>query len=636
MLATVQPAAAQGSFTAVGSMQAKRALHTATTLDDGSVLVVGGRDRQAVFESLSSAETFDPSTGTFTFTANTMQLGRSQHTATLLASGQVLVTGGENQACCTSAGTYGSLPNDTADVYDPASRTFAPTANRMSTVRYSHAATRLADGRVLITGGITDINLVFFTFTSSADIYDPATNTFTPTGPMTTARYAHASVLLPDGKVLIVGGGQSSTTAEVFDPATGTFTATTNPPAVASRTPVGFALSDGTVVLFGHDKLVQKYDPASQTFTQMPSSLHAHDFWAARFALSNEKILLADNFTSEIYNPFTGTSVDTGNPGVGDLFPAGAALAGGRALLTGGEIFVPFTFVSQNTASVFEPNDAPVASAGPDQQISAGAGCGATVTLDGSASSDPDGDSLTYTWTSGATTIGSGATLSIGVGIGTHVITLTVSDGSGATSTDTTIIVVSDTTAPALTVVPAIMLEQTGPDGTPFTVPAPAATDNCTASPVVSVSGLPANGVFPPGQTTITYTATDAAGNAATATTTVTVRDTVAPVIVSVEPSVTKLWPANHKMVSVTFVVTASDVATAAPVCTVTGVTSSEAVNSHEPDWSIDGPLAVRLRAERFGQGPGRVYTIQVRCADAFGNAATAAATVDVPHDQGR
>jgi hypothetical protein len=262
VLATARPAAAQGSFTAVGPMQSNRSLHTATTLSDGSVLVVGGRDRQNVFASLSSAETFDPSTGTFTLTTNSMQMGRSQHTATLLASGKVLVAGGENQACCTSAGTYGSRPNDTADVYNPATRTFTSTTNRMSSIRYSHAATRLADGRVLITGGITDINLVFFTFTNSADIYDPATNSFTPTGPMTAARYAHASVLLPDGKVLIVGGGQSSGTAELFDPATGTFTATANPPAVATRTPSGFALSDGSVVLFGHDKLVQKYDPA--------------------------------------------------------------------------------------------------------------------------------------------------------------------------------------------------------------------------------------------------------------------------------------------------------------------------------------------------------------------------------------
>lgn len=633
-LATVRPAAAQGFFSPVGPMQSNRSLHTATTLTDGSVLVAGGHDRQHVFESLSSAEVFDPSTGTFSFTSNTMQIGRAQHTATVLTSGKVLLTGGENQACCTNTGSFGSRPNDTADVYDPETRTFTATANRMSSIRYSHAATRLADGRVLITGGITDINLVSFTFTNSADIYDPATNSFTPTGSMTIARHAHASVLLPDGKVLIVGGSQSGSTAELFDPATGTFTPTAHPPTPSTRTPRAFALSDGTVVLFGHDKQVQKYDPASQTFTQMPSSIYEHAFWSAVVKLSDEKVLLADNFAAEIYNPFTGVSADAGNPLVGDLFPAGAALADGRALLTGGENFVPFTFVAQNVASVLEPNAAPVASAGPDQQISAGAGCAATVSLDGSGSNDPDGDTLTYRWSIGATPLGTGVTLSTTLGAGTHVITLTVSDTAGETSSDTTSVVVADTTPPAITVNASITLEQSGPAGTPFTLPAPVVTDNCSASPVVTVSGLPANGVFPPGDTTIIYTATDAAANQATATTTVTVRDTVPPVIVSVQPSVTTLWPVNHKMVRVTLAITATDAAP--PACSVTGVTSSEASNSHEPDWSIDGPLQVQLRAERFGNGPGRVYTLQVRCLDASGNASTASTTVNVRHDQGR
>lgn len=567
VLAGALPAQAQGAFTAVGPMNANRALHTATTLADGSVLVVGGQDRRNVFESLSSAETFDPASGTFTLTGNSMQIGRAQHTATLLASGKVLVTGGENQACCTSTGSYGSRPNDTADVYDPVARTFTPTANRMSSVRYDHSATRLADGRVLVTGGIIDLNLVGFGVTSSADLYDPATNSFTPTGNMTVPRLSHASVLLPDGKVLIVGGSQSGSSAELYDPATGAFTAVANPLVHVARTPAAFALGDGTVIIFA-GTTVQRYDPATQSFTAMPPSIHDHVFWSARVALADGRILLADNYASEVYDPATGTSVNTGNPLVGDLYPVAAALADGRALLAGGENFVPYTFVAVNAASVFEPNGAPVAVAGPDVQISPGAGCLAPITLNGSGSSDPDGDTLTYTWSLGAATLGTGVTLGVTLAPGTHEITLTVDDGRGGTGSDTVTIVIADTTAPAFVAPAPITLEQTGPAGTPFVAPMPAVTDNCDASPVLTVAGVPVDGVFPAGTTTLVYTATDSAGNETVDATTVTVSDTVAPGLTV--PAALSAEAASAAGAVVTFTANATDAVTPTPAVTCT------------------------------------------------------------------
>ena len=86
-----------------------------------------------------------------------------------------------------------------------------------------------------------------------------------------------------------------------------------------------------------------------------------------------------------------------------------------------------------------EPNQAPVANAGPDQTLPATAGS-ATATLNGSGSSDPDGDALTYLWQEGTTALGSTASLTANLTTGTHTLTLTVTDSYGATATDTVVV----------------------------------------------------------------------------------------------------------------------------------------------------------------------------------------------------
>ncbi|HZR22713.1 MAG TPA: Ig-like domain repeat protein [Vicinamibacterales bacterium] len=110
-----------------------------------------------------------------------------------------------------------------------------------------------------------------------------------------------------------------------------------------------------------------------------------------------------------------------------------------------------------------------------------------------------------------------------------------------------------------------------------------------------------------------------------------TIVDTTPPVIDSVTPSVTSIWPPNKKMVPVAIQVSATDLGGIAPSCSVTGVSSDEPGSDQ---WTITGPLTVSLQADRNGSGDGRIYTIAVSCVDGSGNATASSTTVAVPHDQ--
>ena len=199
-----------GTFTATGSMAAVRFAHTATLLLTGKVLIAGGCS--VVFgdcgDNVTSAELYDPATGTFNATGP-MTTGRRVHLATLLPNGKVLVTGGATD----------SLVFASAELYDPASGSFSATGS-MSTPRYNDTANLLPNGKVLVAGGYNGSIL------ASAELYDPATGTFTGTGSMVTARDAHTGTRLPNGKVLVAAGGNFSgalASAEIYDPTTGTF-----------------------------------------------------------------------------------------------------------------------------------------------------------------------------------------------------------------------------------------------------------------------------------------------------------------------------------------------------------------------------------------------------------------------------
>jgi hypothetical protein len=120
---------------------------------------------------------------------------------------------------------------------------------------------------------------------------------------------------------------------------------------------------------------------------------------------------------------------------------------------------------------------------------------------------------------------------------------------------------------------------------------------------------------------------------------TMPVPDTIPPDISSLNPSTACLWPPNHQMETISLSGTATDDSGGPVTFQIVSVTSSEPDNGlgdgdTANDWVITGPMTVDLRAERSGTGPGRTYTITVRCTDASGNVSYARTTVCVPHDQ--
>jgi hypothetical protein len=200
-----------GTFSPAGNITVARYEHTATLLGNGMVLIAGGHDRdvEPTGGEVSSAELYDPGAGTFTATAN-MITQRALHTATLLGDGRVLVVGGTDGA-----------PSASAELYDPAAGVFRATG-LMAKARADHTATLLGNGKVLTAGGhgngtFADGNAIL----ADAELYDPASGVFTITGLMSAPSEGHTATLLQSGKVLVAGGTSIETvlaTADLYDP----------------------------------------------------------------------------------------------------------------------------------------------------------------------------------------------------------------------------------------------------------------------------------------------------------------------------------------------------------------------------------------------------------------------------------
>lgn len=229
---------ATGQWTPTGSMAESRFGATATLLPNGRVLVSGGY--RSGTSSLSGAELYDPNTGQWTRTGS-LRVGRDTHTATLLPNGMVLAAGGLS----------GDFVESSAELYNPATGEWNAVSG-MSTARAQHTATLLLSGKVLVVGGVRDDLRNAANYLRTAELFDPATNTWSQTSAMSTTRARHGTVLLLSGQALTIGGIDSFdnsalallNSAERYDPGLG-FSEETRP--VVGRV----SLSGGAFTLTG-------------------------------------------------------------------------------------------------------------------------------------------------------------------------------------------------------------------------------------------------------------------------------------------------------------------------------------------------------------------------------------------------
>jgi N-acetylneuraminic acid mutarotase len=306
--------AAGGKWTATGSMTQARQNFAAVVLSNGKVLVSGGLGASSVV--LASAELYDPTTGAWS-SAGVPSVARYGHTATLLQSGKVLVTGGCTVSNCTT---------DTAasELYDPASNSWSTTGN-LNTARYSHAAVLLKTGKVLAVGGYAG------GISASCELYDPSTAMWTNVASTKVVRYLNTATLLPDGKVLVTGGTPGRgplNSAELYDPTANTWTLT-GTMTQARWAHTATLLGDGTVLIAGGEG--QSISCGKACTGYIPTA------------------------KAEIYNEAAGKFTATASLSRAQASHSMTLLRTGRALAAGGIGYNVYCCTVLNTTEVYTP-----------------------------------------------------------------------------------------------------------------------------------------------------------------------------------------------------------------------------------------------------------------------------------------
>jgi hypothetical protein len=332
-----------------GWMTQWRDYAAAARLLDGRVLIVGGVGGDIDTNvDLASAELFDPKTKTFRATGSMYQTYGKQATATTLLDGRVLVVGGTDLS--------GLTESMDAELFNPATGTFAETGQPLNSTWY-HTATRLEDGRVLIIGGEA-LNLGPG---AATQLYDPATGRFTRGPSMPPDASPDIAVLLTDGRVLVVGqrvlpdgSGGPDDVAELYDPASETFSPT-GAPVSRPETIVGTVLADGRVCIAGGG-LIQIYNPATGKFTRAGTLAFATRPQGA-IALENGRVLITylnDNnrtYRAQVFNPATGKSLATGPMVESRTMYTTTLLLDGRVLIAGSTL----NYRNHNVGELFDP-----------------------------------------------------------------------------------------------------------------------------------------------------------------------------------------------------------------------------------------------------------------------------------------
>jgi hypothetical protein len=342
------------TFSAItGSLAQPLICSTATQLQNGTILIVGGNNTSG---PTKVAQIYNPSTQTFVPTQGSPNVAHGCFsTATLLNDGSVLIAGGSGLTT-------------TAELYFPSSGTFSlytlPTylnpqglrIGPMTAIRENSTATLLQDGTVLIAGGDTGNNAGL----TSAEIFNPKTGQFTAiTAQMHTRRTTHTATLLPVGTVLIAGGqgnysGQTAwNTAEIYNPSAQTFTLVGNMTTTRCQH-TATLLTDGTVLLAGGQNTsgttlasAEIYTPSSASFAAT-GSMNSSRIEHTATSLADGTVLVAGGFgncgsganacnTAEVYSPSQHTFTLTGNMTTARAYQTATMIYNGDILMTGGE-----------------------------------------------------------------------------------------------------------------------------------------------------------------------------------------------------------------------------------------------------------------------------------------------------------
>jgi len=270
---------AAGTWASTGSMNVARSHARAVLLSNGSVLVIGGCVNDCLSATTNSAEIYNPNAGTFSATGAMVQ-ARSDFGVTLLTNGQVLVAGG-----CTAFDVNGctSVTNKT-EIYDPSAGTWKATA-ALRAARYAMTATLLASGKVLVAGGST----AALDALNSSEIYDPTAKTWTLGAKMVQPRADYASIMLGAGRILFAGGenisGVSINNAELYNSSTGKFTATGNMTATRVEHTAVLLANGKVLVSGGNNQTLGGATPLASAELYSPAT----GTWSATGSMSNAR-----------------------------------------------------------------------------------------------------------------------------------------------------------------------------------------------------------------------------------------------------------------------------------------------------------------------------------------------------------
>jgi N-acetylneuraminic acid mutarotase len=322
---------------------------TATLLRDGTVLVAGGSFGEGPYATLASAELYDPKSGEWTATGSMVE-DRQGHTATLLDDGTVLVVGGTSEL-----GQQGTQYRATAELFDPVTRAWRLTTP-MNSARAGHTATLLADGTVLVAGG-SRIDNSEWELLASAEIYNPRTATWTPVQPMAEGRQGHTATRLIGGTVLVAGGiklnGASARSATVYDPGSRTWS-NVGLMITGRNGHVATLLGDATVLVvggqsdLGPEASAEVYQPTTRSWTRIDSMAAKRSDGTATL-LQDGRVLVVGGYgtagygigasttpSAEIYDPRDSNWTSTASMPQGRRGHEAILLINGNVLVEGG------------------------------------------------------------------------------------------------------------------------------------------------------------------------------------------------------------------------------------------------------------------------------------------------------------